>query len=118
MSRAKSLRVARLVEGLRHAFAVEGPLGRLTDEDRALLAKLAAKVVARQMAAPAILFLEGLRPLNYVGSQALHFLRPFLEPFFKPADTKRLAEILERREGLRALVRAIEAAAEKEGMSG
>jgi len=103
--------MAKLLAGLRHAFAVDGPFGRLTDADRALLARLAAKVVARQMAGPAILFLESVRPLNYIGSQALVFLRPFLEPFFNPADTRRLAQILERRAGLRALVRAIEAAA-------
>ena len=95
--------MAKLLAGLRHAFAVDGPFGRLTDADRALL--------ARQMAGPAILFLESVRPLNYIGSQALVFLRPFLEPFFNPADTRRLAQILERRAGLRALVRAIEAAA-------
>jgi len=72
--------VDRLVAGLRHAFALDGPLGPLTDEDRALLARLAAKVVVRRMAGPAILFLESMRPLNYIGSQALVFLRPFLEP--------------------------------------
>ena len=111
MSKARSRRIDSLLAGLRHAFALDGPLGPLTGADRELLARLAAKIVARRMAGPAILFLESARPLNYIGSQALTFLRPFLEPFFNPADTKRLAEILERRTGLRALVRAIEAAA-------
>jgi len=62
------------------------------------------------MAAPATLFLDSLRPLNYIGSQALIFLRPFLTPLFNVAQYDRLTEILERREGLAALVEAIEAA--------
>ena len=113
MSRARSPRIARVVAGLRHAFDLGSPHGPLTDKDRELLARLAEKVVRRQMASPAILFLESLRPLSYIGGQALAFLRPFIEPFFKPADVKRLVKILERREGLRALVRAIERTANR-----
>ena len=104
--------MGRFVASLRHAFAVE-PHGPLTDADRKLLARLAAAIVLRRMGAPAILFLESLRPLNYVGSQAMVFLRPFLTPLFNPGDYKRLAAIVERREGLRALVEAIEAAVAK-----
>ena len=115
MSDAESPRLRRLLAGLRHAFAIEGPLGPLTEEDRKLLVRLATAVVIRRMAGPAILFLESARPLNYIGSQALVFLRPFLEPFFNPGDTRRLTEILERREGLRALVQAIEAKAAAKG---
>ena len=120
MSDERSPRLRRLLAGLRHAFAIEGPLGPLTEEDRKLIVRLATAIVVRRMAGPAILFLESVRPLNYIGSQALVFLRPFVEPFFNPGDTKRVAEILERREGLRALVLAIEAkaAAKDEGKGG
>jgi len=118
LSRARSPRIARLVAGLRHAFDLGSPHGPLTDKDRELLLRLAEKVVVRQMAGPAILFLESLRPLSYIGGQALAFLRPFIEPLFKPADIKRLTHILERRQGLRELVTAIESAAQKKGMDG
>jgi len=96
--------------GLRHAFALRSPLGPLNREDHALLSKLADAVVRRRMAAPAILFLGSLRPLGYMGSQAMVFLRPFATLLFKPSDYERLTAILERREGIDALLNAIEAA--------
>ena len=98
------------VAGLRHAFALRSPLGPLKQQDHALLSKLADAVVRRRMAAPAILFLGSLRPLGYMGSQAMVFLRPFATLLFKPSDYERLAAILERREGMDALLNAIEAA--------
>ena len=107
----------RLVDGIRHAFAMEGPHGPLTDEDHALLRRLADKIVARRMALPATLFLQSVQPLNAIGSQAMVFLRPFLTGlFFKQADYDQVAAILERREGIGALVEAVEAVrAETEG---
>lgn len=100
-------RIDSFLAGLRHAFALGTPL---SEADRKLLARLAAAIVLRRMAGPAVLFLTSLRPLNFVGSQAMHFLRPFLTPLLNPRDYRRLAGILERREGLAALVAAIEAA--------
>jgi len=113
LSRARWPRVARLARGLRHAFALDGPLGPLTEADRELLARLASFVVKRRMAGPAILFLESLRPLNYVGSQAMVFLRPFIAQALGEKDYGRLAEALERREGIGALLDAIESAANR-----
>lgn len=101
-------RMQKLREGLRNAFSMESPHGPLTSEDRELLARLARKVVARQMAAPAILFLGSVRPLNSISSQAMVFLRPFLSGLLNPADYDRMTEILDRREGIGALMDAIE----------
>jgi len=101
------------VAGFRHAFALEGPHGPLTEADRELLRRLAFAIVRRRMSGPAVLFLQSVRPLNYIGSQAMHFLRPFLTPLFNPQQYERLAAILERREGISALIEAIEAALEK-----
>ena len=58
----------------------------------------------------AVLFLGSVRPLNSIGSQALVFLRPFLSGPFNGADYDRMTAILDRREGIGALVEAIEAA--------
>jgi hypothetical protein len=102
-------RMQKIRRGLRNAFSLEGPHGPLTGEDRKLLARLARKVVARQMAAPAILFLGSVRPLNSIGSQAMVFLRPFLSRLLNPADYDRMTEIMDRREGIGALMDAIEA---------
>ena len=100
----------RFREGLRHAFALEGPYGPLTAEDHKLLAKLAGFIVGRRMTTPALLFLGSIGPLNAIGSQAMVFLRPFLTPLFNPADYDRVTAILDRREGISVLVEAIETA--------
>jgi len=112
LSKTKWPRVAKLRESLRHAFSTESPFGPLSEADRELLAKLALAIARRRMVGPAILFLESLRPLSYIGSQAMLFLRPFLTPLFKAERYDRLAEILERREGIEELVKAIERSSE------
>jgi len=113
LSKARWRRIARLRAGLRHAFSLESPFGPLTEADRALLAQLALAIARRRMAGPAILFLESLRPLGYLGSQAMLFLRPFLTPLLNTERYDRLAEILERREGIEELVKAIESIADR-----
>ena len=101
----------KLRDRLRNAFDLASPHGPLTDEDLSLLRRIADKVVARRMAMPAVLFLSSVKPLNSLGSQALVFLRPFVsELFFGPADYDRMTAILDRREGIDALIREIEAA--------
>lgn len=92
--------------GLAHAFAIGTDRG-FSAEDQALLARLADAIVARRMGAPATLFLESLRPLNFMGSQALVFLEPFVRP--RTPDYRRLAELLESRAAIGKLVEAIEA---------
>ena len=42
-----------------------------------LIEKIAAFLVKRKMAAPAIMTIESLRPLARLGSQILYFLAPF-----------------------------------------
>jgi hypothetical protein len=100
---------------LKNAFDLRSPYGELTEEDLALLEKIALKVVARRMSMPATLFLESVRPLNSVGSQTMVFVRPFVEGWLNIKDYDRLVCILDRREGLHALVEAIEKAEEAHG---
>lgn len=95
---------------MRSAFAMEGPHGALTEKDRELLDRLAAGIVRRRMALPALLFLRSVGPLNAIGSQLMTFLRPFLTPLFNPAEYDRMRDILERRESVAALAEAVEAA--------
>jgi hypothetical protein len=102
--------LGRFRSGLRNAFSLESPHGPLTEDDLQLLAKLAGAIVSRGMAVPAVLFLGSVRPLNSIGSQALVFLRPFLSGPFHGADYDRMTAILDRREGIGALVEAIEEA--------
>ena len=84
----------------------------LSPEDQALIDRMAEWIAARSLETPAVLFLESLRPLSFVGSQALIFLGPFAHVLFRTPDYDRLARLLERRENLELLVRAVESAAD------
>lgn len=77
-------------------------------EDQALLASLARRIVERRMGTPAILFLESVKPLNFLGSQAMVFLAPVVTAVVSPAQWERLSKLLERRDAIEALIVAIE----------
>jgi hypothetical protein len=104
--------LARRLNGLKarlqHAFALEPEGQPLSPEDVALLERVAATVVERGMATPAILFLESVGPMNFLGSQALHFFAPILEVVFPQRDVERVAHLLERRDTLSRLTALIE----------
>jgi hypothetical protein len=97
---------------LGHAFAVDPPATPLTAEDEALLERVAEAVVRRRMATPTVLFLESAGPMNFLGSQALHFLTPVLDVVFPRQDVERVARLLERRDSLSRLAHLIERRAE------
>jgi len=84
----------------------------LTDRQRELLNRLADKVVQLRMATPAILFLESVRPLNYVGSQVMVFFAPLVRGFFGLPEWDELRLVLERRESIGYFLDLIE---EREG---
>jgi hypothetical protein len=65
--------------------------------------------VRHRMTVPAIFFLESVKPLSFVGSQALHFFEPMVNAFFQVRDYERFAVMMERRENLEALLVRIEA---------
>ena len=97
--------------GLAHAFATKSASEALTIEDLQLLQRVAETVVKRGMATPAVVFLESLGPMSYLGSQALHFFLPILELAFNPKDVAQAAALLERRDTIEQLIRLIDAAA-------
>ena len=108
-------RLSGLTARIRHAFAVEPEGQPLSPEDLALLERVAKAVVERGMATPAILFLESVGPMNFLGSQCLHFFTPLLEVVFPQRDVERVAFLLERRDTLSRLVAMIESGAGASG---
>ena len=84
----------------------------LSPEDRALLEKLAQRVVEMRLETPAILTLEGARPLSLLAGQAMLFFEPFAQAMFRLTDYRRIAALVERRDALEALTRMIEERAE------
>jgi len=86
----------------------------LSTEETELLQRLAERVVALRMSAPAILFLESVRPLGFLGSQAMVFFSPLVQAFFGAHRYETVRRILERREGIAALITLIEDRVEKD----
>jgi len=96
-------------EALKVAFAMRPTDEPLTPEDLNLLDRVAVTVVARGMASPALLFLESVGPMNFLGSQALHFLTPILNLACDSREIERAAHLLERRDAISRLIALIEA---------
>lgn len=93
---------------VRYAFAVM-PEGRpLSTDDMALLERVADAVVQRRLVSPSLLLLESMGPMNFLGSQALHFLTPLLDVVFPPCEIERIAVMLERRDTPARLAAIIE----------
>jgi len=82
----------------------------LSEEDRVLLDKLADGIARRRLAVAAIFFLESIKPLNWVSSQAMHFFKPIAQVVVRDqAAYDRVAKLLERRESIELLLRRLEA---------
>ncbi len=85
----------------------------LSAEDRALLERIAIRVVELHAEIPAVLALESGRPLSVIASQAMIFFEPMVLALFRLGDYRRFAALVERREVLETLTRLIEARAEE-----
>jgi hypothetical protein len=83
----------------------------LPAEDRALLERLATRVVELRLETPAILALETALPVSLLASQALVFFEPLAQALFRLPDYRRFAALTERRDAIELLERLIEQAA-------
>ncbi len=102
-------KLAQLQAGFRHAFAVRPEPRPLANEDVELMERVADVIVKRGMAAPATVFLESMGPMNFLGSQALHFFTPIIECAFNVKEVEHVARLLERRETIPQLIAILEA---------
>ncbi len=89
------------------AGAKDGP-PPLTEREAEVMEKIAAKVVEWKMTVPAILALESVKPLNYIGAQAMVFFEPFVQALFNIKDYDTFREMMERRENVERLLLKIE----------
>ena len=94
---------------LKHAFAVDppGPV-EPTPEQQAAVDALCRQIVKRHLTTPSLVFLEMSRPLNYVGSQVLHFFAPILSIITRRGGHRHFAAFLEHRGAIDYLCRRIE----------
>ena len=73
---------------------------KINEDQKKLLTKIAKAITSKGMTAPTIFFLETMQPLNYIGSQFMAYLEPFLT-FVIPRDAYNdIQKILEQRKGI------------------
>lgn len=94
------------------------PADALTSEDHAILQRLATRITELRLETPAILALEGARPMSLLAGQAMLFFEPIVQALFRLPDYRRFAALVERRDTLDALVVAIEEAADAREQAG
>jgi hypothetical protein len=80
----------------------------LSEEQIKLFDKLAVQVTKRRLTVPAILFLESVRPLNFVGSQAMVFFAPMIHAFFTARQYDLIQQALEHRETIAYFIDLLE----------
>lgn len=80
----------------------------LTEREEEIMRRIAAKVVEWKMTVPAILFLESVKPLNYIGAQAMVFFEPFIQTIFEFKDYDTFRLMMEKRENTERLLLKIE----------
>ncbi|MBQ7568184.1 hypothetical protein IJT17_05190 [bacterium] len=81
---------------------------KLEEEKREFLERTAAAIVRRHLTVPAVLALESLRPMSFIGSQALLVLSPMLSLAVSARDLQTLYSLLEERNGIELLLEFIE----------
>jgi hypothetical protein len=95
---------------LKHAFAIEKAESfDPNPRQREIVDRLCRHVVQRGLTTPALLFLETVRPLNYVSAQTLQFFSPFLSVVVDAQGCQEFAEFLEHRGAIEFLCLRIEA---------
>jgi len=80
-----------------------------TPEDYDILCrKIAKMVVQRDLTVPAIMFLESIKPVSFLGSQMLVFANPVVSLIVQSGDYYRFVRMIDNRENLEKLTVAIE----------
>ena len=80
----------------------------LNEHEKELLDKVAKKVVYWKMTVPAIMALESVKPMNYIGAQAMVFFEPIVQALFNFQDYDTFRQMMERRQTLEDLLQRIE----------
>lgn len=83
------------------------------EEKEKLLNEIANYIVKMRLSDVAIFLLESSKPISFLSSQFLIFLRPFVSVYFSPQTYDKLIEVLNDRNNIEKLIKLIE---EKEVM--
>jgi hypothetical protein len=89
------------------------PKPPLSAEDRLLLEGMASWIGKRGLTVPAVLFLESVKPLHFVGSQMLFFFEPMVHAVVNGKNYSRFAQLMEDGDALEQFLVMIEGARAK-----
>lgn len=73
-----------------------------------LIDKVAVFFASRRMGAPALMFLESMRPLHFIGSQIMYFVTPFANILFKGNEFEEFAALISDHKNVELLIRRID----------
>ena len=77
--------------------------------EQELVDKIAGKIVERRLSVPAVLFMEVLKPVSFLGAQTLNFFGPIIESLMKPENRYYdFTAFLEKRENVERILQRIE----------
>jgi len=94
---------------LKYAFSVEDEIHQtFSEEEMKLLNKVADLINKKRLNTPAVMFLESVRPLNFLGSQVMVFLQPIVSFVISTKELDLLSKILEKRKSIPLLIELIE----------
>ena len=97
------------MERIKHAFAVQKPADFIVDErTEKTIDSICREIIRREMVVPTLMMLEMSRPLNFLGSQALHFFQPFGTVLVDPGAWDAFAAFLEQRGSVEFLIQRLE----------
>jgi hypothetical protein len=82
--------------------------GQITPEQEEVLDKVAKKVVQKRMTVPAIVFIESVKPLNFIGAQVMVFFEPIVQSLFEFKSYNIFREAIENRDNVELLMQKIE----------
>jgi len=81
----------------------------LSEQEQQILFKLADFIVRKGMTVPAILTLETVKPLNYIGSQAMVFFEPFVQAVIRDVSGyNTFRRMMEKRDNIERLLQKVE----------
>jgi len=87
----------------------------ISEEEYALFDRVAEQIARRQLTVPALLLVEGFKPLNWIGSQFMLLLEPITVYLFNFRELQTFRRALQKREALEELAKRIEEADKKFG---
>jgi len=95
-------------DALKHAFAIGDTIDyEPNKKQKNIVDKVCREVVKRKLTLPAQVMLETFRPLNYIGSQVMHFFQPIISAVLTGDGYIEFSSFLEKRGSVDYLCRRI-----------